>query len=63
MTAQLNRNESSNAYIGVIVRLNPDWRVIECRLGMQWIFQHGKIRHGTDWRGRSFSQTRSEADR
>jgi hypothetical protein len=43
--------------------LNENWRVIECRDGIQWILQHRgspKRSRKDDWRGRSYCRT-SEA--
>lgn len=54
-------SESSDDYSDVVVLLNDRWRVIECRHGIQWIFQH-RNRSETvstgDWRGRSYCRTR-----
>jgi hypothetical protein len=47
--------ESSDLY--PCIRLNPRWRVISCRDGVQWILQ-ARDRAETvardDWRGRSY---------
>lgn len=48
-------HESYNDYDGVICHLGDRWRVIECRDGIQWILQ---TRHGKQWDGRSYCQTR-----
>ena len=32
--------ETADDYGGVVVSLNPDWRVIECRDRVQWVLQH-----------------------
>ena len=57
----MSRMETADDYFRVIARLNPRWRVIECRHGIQWILQ----RRGSperarrdDWRGRSYCRTR-----
>ena len=31
--------EESDAYPRIVARLNPQWRVIACRDGIQWILQ------------------------
>jgi hypothetical protein len=55
--------ESSDNYGRVVSRLNPRWRVIECRHGLQWILQYrasAETYPTSDWKGRSFCRT-SEA--
>jgi hypothetical protein len=54
--------EEADDYPGVTAVLNDNWRVIECRSGIQWILQRrGGERHGrARWEGRSFCRT-SEA--
>lgn len=44
-----NREESDD-YGATVTRINPDWRVIACRAGIQWILQRraGAQRHGAD---------------
>ena len=53
----VSRIETADDYFRVIARLNPRWRVIECRDGIQWILQRRgspeKARRD-DWRGRSY---------
>ena len=51
--------ESSSAYPALY--LNPTWRVIVCRDGIQWILQrrHGPERPaGARWEGRAYCRTR-----
>jgi hypothetical protein len=43
--------EQSDRYARVIARLNPQWRVIACSDGIQWILQSRK---GQRWRNRYF---------
>ena len=59
----MSTRETADDYTGVVAMLNEDWRVIECRDGIQWILQHRgspKRLRKDDWRGRSFCRT-SEA--
>jgi hypothetical protein len=35
----MSRMESAEGYDGLVVQLNRDWRVIECRDRNQWILQ------------------------
>jgi hypothetical protein len=53
--------ESDDSYPHLVTVLNNDWRVIECRDGIQWILQYRNraktvARHG--WRGRSYCRTK-----
>ncbi|WP_421952105.1 hypothetical protein [Pelagibacterium sp.] len=55
------RRESADDYHRVIIRLNVDWRVIECRDGIQWILQRRQSSETIakpDWRGVSYCRTR-----
>jgi hypothetical protein len=59
--AKMSLRETADAYSGFVVQLNPDWRVVECRDGLQWVLQ----RRGSpekprrdDWRGRSYCRTK-----
>ena len=47
--------EESDIYPHVIATLNPRWRVIVCKGGIQWILQ---CRRGPRWGGYSFCRTR-----
>jgi hypothetical protein len=49
------RCEESDHYARVIALLNPQWRVIACADGIQWILQ---IRRGQGWRNRYFFRSR-----
>jgi hypothetical protein len=35
-----SRVETAESYGHVVVRLNPRWRIIACRDGLQWILQY-----------------------
>lgn len=61
MSAAPSHRESDEAYFGVIAMLNDKWRVIACRDGIQWVFQHkAGERHGTArFDGRSYSRTKN----
>lgn len=48
-------SEQAEDYPHVIAQLNPTWRVILCRDGIQWIVQH---RTGNRWRSSSYCRTR-----
>jgi hypothetical protein len=50
-----SHRESDNHYRAIVAHLNADWRVIECKDGMQWILQH---RYGDQWKGKSFCRSR-----
>jgi hypothetical protein len=55
-----SRLETADDYAALVVQLNPDWRVIECRDRMQWVLQRRgspKKAHKDDWRGRSYCRT------
>jgi hypothetical protein len=55
----LNRKESSDGYGRVVAVLNPKWRVIECRDGIQWILQsRDSLKPEVVWRGRSYCRTK-----
>lgn len=53
-------HESSDDYRGLVVQLNPLWRVVECRDGIQWIVQRSDgMRDGRRrWTGRSYFRSR-----
>ncbi|WP_417435321.1 hypothetical protein [Hoeflea sp.] len=52
-----NREEADN-YRRIVAILNEDWRVIECRDGIQWILQHRSgERHGQPrWVSKKFNR-------
>ena len=58
-------SEEADGYDGILVKLNNNWRVIVCAVGIQWILQrragerHGRAR----WEGRSFCRTREAINR
>lgn len=56
----LNNEEKSDDYSKVAVRLNDQWRVIVCKLGIQWIlqFQKGSYKGKPAWRGRSYCRSK-----
>ena len=56
----VNRNESSDSYGDVVAVLNPKWRVIRCRDGIQWILQSRDSATAANgvWRGRSYCRTK-----
>ncbi|WP_338827170.1 hypothetical protein [Bradyrhizobium sp. 27S5] len=59
----MSRAETADDYCGFVVRLNADWRIVECRDRIQWILQRRgspKKSRRNDWRGRSYCRT-SEA--
>lgn len=49
------RRESSAAYGRVVTHLNEEWRVIECRDGIQWIVQRWV---GNRWRNETYHRQR-----
>lgn len=53
--------EESDGYPRIVVRLNPQWRVIACRDGLQWILQKRRgLKHGRPrWANRYFFRTRA----
>ena len=60
---EVSTRETADDYAKVVVMLSEDWRIIECRDGIQWILQHRgspKKPRKDDWRGRSYCRT-SEA--
>jgi hypothetical protein len=57
----MSARETADNYPRVVAILNPGWRVIECRDGVQWILQRRgspEMARGDDWRGRSYCQTK-----
>lgn len=59
----MSRMETADDYCGLVAQLNSDWRIVECRDGIQWILQHRgspKRSRRYDWRGRSYCRS-SEA--
>lgn len=58
--AKENKREESENYRAIIAKLNANWRVIECRDGIQWILQRrAGNRHGEPrWEGRSYCRNK-----
>ena len=56
----MSRREEADDYRAIVVRLNDNWRVIECRDRIQWIVQQRSgTRHGQPrWDGRKYYRTR-----
>ena len=48
--------ETSDNYSAVVVQLEPRWRVIVCKDGIQWILQKREAEpsHDGNWRGKSY---------
>lgn len=56
----MSLRECADDYDRLVAILNDDWRVIECRDGIQWILQRRgspKRSRRDDWRGRSYCRT------
>ena len=51
-----SHRERDDNYQGVIVQLDPRWRIIECRDATQWIIQKRSAEpsHSGEWRGNSY---------
>lgn len=60
LPANRNRREEADDYRAIVAKLNPRWRVIECRDAIQWILQgRAGARHGQPrWDGRRYCRTR-----
>lgn len=56
----LSHREEDGNYRAVVANLNNDWRVIECRDGLQWIIQkrRGERNGQARFEGKSFCSTR-----
>ncbi len=60
MTIPETHHETGDLYHGIVAQLAPNFRVVECRDGIQWIIQRRE--KGTaqrPWRGVSFCGTRA----
>ena len=56
-----SKDEGADSYAAIVARLNENWRIIVCAVGIQWILQcRGEKYRGVRWRHRSFCRT-SEA--
>lgn len=55
-----NRQEKSDDYSRIVLRVNDDWRVIECMNTIQWILQKRKGNHEGKpaWSAVSFCRSR-----
>lgn len=58
--ATCHREEADN-YDRVLVRIGTDWRIIECKDGLQYILQRaaGERRGGARWRCVAYHRTRN----
>lgn len=58
-SAMCHREEADN-YDRVLVRIGADWRIIECKDGLQYILQRaaGERRGGARWRCVAYHRTR-----
>ncbi|MEH2589874.1 hypothetical protein V1273_003713 [Bradyrhizobium sp. AZCC 1721] len=57
----MSLRETADGYPHIVVVLNPNWRVIRCPDGLQWILQRRgspERARANDWRGRSYYRTR-----
>lgn len=57
---QRQHHETADNYVRVLVRLDQNWRVIECKDRIQWILQRrDAVRSGqTRWKGVRYFRTR-----
>lgn len=55
-----NNEEKSDDYSKVVIRINDDWRVIECKDNIQWILQSrkGSYKGKPAWRGKSYCRSK-----
>jgi hypothetical protein len=55
-----SHRERDDNYQGVVVQLDPRWRIIECRDAIQWIIQKRSAEpsHSGEWRGDSYVVSR-----
>lgn len=61
MTSGTSNRESDDDYKRVIVRFEPNFRIIDGSCGIQWVFQKrdGRRKSGAPrWTGRSYCRTR-----
>jgi hypothetical protein len=54
-----SRQESADLYPHVTVQLGPQWRIVECRDGEQWILQH----RSNKWESRAYCRTSAALER
>ena len=53
---QRQHHETADSYVGLIVQLNEQWRVIVCKDGIQWILQRRDAQRSGQarWTGASY---------
>lgn len=56
----VSNREEADDYRRVVVVLNSDWRIIECRDGIQWILQRrsGERRGQPRWASRKYNRNK-----
>jgi len=53
-----SRKERDDDYGGVVLHLDPRWRIITCRKKTQWVIQKKEASHAGPWRGVSYHTCR-----
>jgi hypothetical protein len=63
--APTTNREEADDYRRVVVVLNSDWRIIECRDGIQWILQRrsGERRGQPRWLSRKYNRNKEALKR
>lgn len=56
--AKKRLREEADDYPNVVVKLNPRWRVIRCRDGIQWILQSKGHSENSRWRGIQYCRSK-----
>ena len=51
--------ESSSDYHRVVAQFKPEYRIIECSHGKQWILQKREASHAAPWRAIGYAATKS----
>ena len=51
--------ESSREYHRVLAQFKPEYRIIECSHGKQWILQKQEASHAAPWRALGYAATKS----
>ena len=51
--------ESSREYHRVLAQFKPEYRIIECSHGKQWILQKREASHAAPWRAIGYAATKS----
>ena len=54
-----SRRERDDDYGGVVLHLDPRWRIITCRKKTQWVIQKKEAAHAGPWRSVSYHMCRS----